>query len=141
MRTQAANSGAPLPEELLNKPLLESGNVLAYSAWETLFSCRSAPDQPIPWTAVNDYCICYNIDGELREDLSHLVRALDNYYLQYRDERRKAIGNRGGEHSRTDSATQAQGHFGSAKANRTGNVRDRSDARSLHSGRHRGSSK
>lgn len=111
MRRQAESSGAPLPEALQNRPELRQDCVLAYTAWESLFSTRAGSDHPIPWTAVYHYSVCYTIDGELREDLMQLVRALDNFYLQYRNERRKAIGS-GGEHTGSDSETTSRGYLG-----------------------------
>lgn len=37
----------------------------------------------IPWTAINEYCREHRIEGELRGDMFHHVRALDNAYLEY----------------------------------------------------------
>lgn len=73
------------------KPELLDGLEAYYRAFEQLTSCRNVglDEGPIPWTAIRDYANEHRIVGDMRSDLFHHVRALDNEYLRKRGEDRK----------------------------------------------------
>lgn len=77
--------GQPLPDHIQNAPELTQGLELFYNAFQDLSSCRTAGMSlgPIPWTAMDQYCVRYGINGEQRDDLFHHVEKLDEAYREY----------------------------------------------------------
>jgi hypothetical protein len=68
------------------------GLELYYGAFLDLTTCRSVGfgAGPIPWSAINDYAITFDIVGEMRDDLFCYVRELDSAYLEYQSKKDKA---------------------------------------------------
>lgn len=89
---QCIREGKPLPDRIANAPELWWGNELYYLAWVELDSTRTVAmaEGQIPTSAIQDFCVWYDIDGEQREDLLFHVRALDNAYLEWRASKRDA---------------------------------------------------
>jgi hypothetical protein len=70
------------------RPILPEDLGWAWRAWEELSTCRPytmAGAGPIPWSAVNDYCLRYGLTLDEQEEMGAYVRALDAEYLK-RDE-------------------------------------------------------
>lgn len=79
---QAVQAGDDLPERIKNAPQLWMGLSLYYNAFQELSSCRNhgMGIGPIPWQAINDYCMTYEIEDEQREDMFHYIAVLDTNY-------------------------------------------------------------
>jgi len=75
----------PLPDRIANAPQMYLGLELYYDAFWELGSCRALGWSvgPIPWVAINDYAVAFDLDEEQRETLSYMVRVLDQAYLGY----------------------------------------------------------
>ncbi len=76
----------PLPKAIQNAPELELGLDFFYVAFLELSSCRQIgmEEGPIPWTAIDTYCFRFELESEMRDDMFHFVRSLDNEYLRFR---------------------------------------------------------
>jgi len=74
----------PFPEKIQNAPDLGFGLLFFYQAFLDLVDCRQMGMAlgPIPWTAVNDYCARYEIEGEQAEILHYHVKHLDAAFLE-----------------------------------------------------------
>lgn len=79
--------GMPVPKAIDEVPELPMGTELYWEAFIDLMTSRPAPDQPLAWTAMNDWCKCYGVLGESAEDLIYVVRLLDAELLRFRRER------------------------------------------------------
>jgi hypothetical protein len=68
------------------------GLELFYVAFLDLTSCRASGfgEGPIPWTAVNDYCLRKEITGEQAADMFSHVQTLDSVYLNFRSKKMEA---------------------------------------------------
>lgn len=79
---QMVRDGAPLPDHIQNAPTLTNGLQLYYNAFQDLSSCRAIGMSlgPIPWTALDQFCERYEIDGDQREDFFYHVSTLDEAY-------------------------------------------------------------
>lgn len=89
---QCIREKLPLPDRIQNAPEMTWGLELFYLAWRELDTMRpvAMAEGAIPWSAVLDFAIAHDIDGDLREELCYQVRALDNAYLKWRAEKRDA---------------------------------------------------
>jgi hypothetical protein len=85
-----------LPKPIQEAPELQLGLELFYGAFFDLASCRTSGmgEGPIPWSAIRDYCVTFEIEGEQREDMFYHVRALDVAYLERQAEKHKATSAR-----------------------------------------------
>ena len=85
----ALRSGQPIPKKIREAPDFPLGLELFYLSWEELSTCRSSGFGlgPIPWLAVNDYCLTYEIEDDQREDMFYHVRQLDDAYLKFQDKK------------------------------------------------------
>lgn len=74
--------GIDLPDHIKNAPDLLVGLELFYNGFQELTTCRQLGMSlgPIPWTAIDQYCVRYDIDGMQREDMFFHVEALDDTY-------------------------------------------------------------
>lgn len=79
---QAIQAGEDLPDKVKNAPQLLRGLSLYYNAFQELTSCRAfgMGVGPIPWQAINDYCLTYEITDEQREDMFFYIGVLDATY-------------------------------------------------------------
>lgn len=83
---QARKRKQPIPETIAKAPTLYEGLDLYYDAFTELTSCRQIGNAqgPIPWTAINDYCLRYEITGtEAFSYFTAMIRALDEAYLNH----------------------------------------------------------
>lgn len=82
--------GLPLPSRIKNAPQLIFGLALYLQAFNNLTYSRSygfVPG-PIPWSAIEDYCLKYGLDEEQAQDMHYYIRVMDNAYLEYLDKKR-----------------------------------------------------
>lgn len=81
---QAVRAGRPIPEKILNAPVLNLGLELFLNAYLDLDCERSHSfgPTPIPWTSVKQYCQFYDFDKELTNDVFYHVRKLDDFNLK-----------------------------------------------------------
>lgn len=81
----------PFPKAIQNAPVLWMGLELFFGAYGDLDGDRPSGwnVRPIPWTAMRDYCDCYEITGEQREDLFYFVRAMDRAYMKKEEQKNK----------------------------------------------------
>lgn len=95
---QAIQAGEDLPEKIKNAPELLRGLVLYYNAFQDLSSCRNLGMSlgPIPWDAINGYCLTYDITGEQREDMFYFVNVMDSVYRAHVDKGTKTPDKGGG---------------------------------------------
>lgn len=57
---------------------------------------------PIPFTAIADYFRVYSIDGDF-DEFSHIIRCMDNVYLQLNADDMTAKNNKGNKSGNSDS--------------------------------------
>ncbi len=78
-------SGMPIPKSITNAPELYFGLQLFMVAFMDLESHRPVGFgvAPIPHLAIHDYCDRYEIGEELREDMLHHIRMMDQTYREY----------------------------------------------------------
>jgi len=83
---QARQQRGPIPQRILDAPELELGLEWAYQSYAKLTTCRSMGMEcpgPIPWTAINDFCIREGISGDEQDELEYLIGKMDEAYLKY----------------------------------------------------------
>lgn len=82
---QALRTGMPLPKAIENAPELWPGLELYLNAWFELDTTRSIGMNvgPIPWNAIESYCLVCELDVEQKAKMHKLVRALDRVYLDH----------------------------------------------------------
>ena len=75
----------PLPKKIQNAPELNLGLELYWDAFWDLSTCRPTGfgAGPIPWLAVRDYSLTFEFDDEQQDDLFHLIRLMDNEYINH----------------------------------------------------------
>ena len=86
---QATAQGHPIPERIANKPQLDMGLQLYYSAFFDLTTCRPSGMGicPIPWTAIREYALTFEFDSEQEEALYCYIRAMDSVFMKYHDDK------------------------------------------------------
>lgn len=82
----------PIPDSILNAPELEEGLELYYIAFMDLSDCRAMgmSEGPIPWLAIDRYCLRHGIEGEAADDMIYHVKKLDAHYLSKQRDKMKA---------------------------------------------------
>lgn len=107
----AYKRGQPPPSFIADAPTLLPGLDLYLEAFRELSTCRpyigmnGAPG-PIPWDRINDWGREHEFDGEAREYLVVMIRALDDEYLEWMGEEGGKPGTvqpQNGKPGRTDS--------------------------------------
>lgn len=89
---QCFQQNLPLPDTILNAPILFQGLELYYLGFKDLTTCRSqgyGSEGPINYMMIHDYCKIYEIEGEQREDFFFHLGALDQVYLKYKAKKLK----------------------------------------------------
>lgn len=88
---QAIRAGEPIPDRIANAPELMPGLQLYLTAWLELDSERTHALSltPIPWTSIRQYATAYRMDDEQAEDLTYLIRRMDNAHLARLDKKNK----------------------------------------------------
>ena len=91
MIEQALQWGLPIPDLVLNKPILAEGLEMYMDAFWTLSSCRSVGMGmgPIPWDSVLRYGTLLALDEEHQADLEFFISRLDSAFLKWASEDRK----------------------------------------------------
>lgn len=74
----------PLPDFVRDAPDLLPGLEFYFNAFLALTTCRvnGFGMGQIPWTAINEYCFTYGIDGDEREDMQFVIRKMDEEYIK-----------------------------------------------------------
>lgn len=77
--------GGRLPERIANAPQLQLGLALYYDAFWELDTCRSTGwgYGPIPWSAMRDYAVTFELEPEQEECLYYYVRRMDSEFLRF----------------------------------------------------------
>lgn len=83
--------GLPLPTKIRDAPVLQPGLELYLRAFHELDASRSfgMGEGPIPWGAIEQWCVAVGMTEEEAEDVHYLVRQLDNAYLRHKAEKAK----------------------------------------------------
>jgi len=87
LRELARIGNQDLPDFIVDKPELDFGLEFYLLVFWELATCRSTGmggEGPIPWTAINDFAIRYNIVGHEFERLVLILKSLDVVYLGQR---------------------------------------------------------
>lgn len=82
--SQCKRFNEPIPDRILNKPVLRVGLDLFLHAFYDLDSERGMGFGPtsIPTSAISNYGDRHDIVGEAAEDMLEFIRAMDNAYLK-----------------------------------------------------------
>lgn len=74
-----------LPAFIAGRPELTADQVPVWDAFWLLSTCRSTGFSvgPIPWTAINDYGLRYEMTLEEFESFSFLIRRMDSVWLEF----------------------------------------------------------
>lgn len=89
--------GRELPKAIRDAPELAVGLTFYYEAFCDLSSCRSVgggSDGFIPWTAMNEYCGFYQVNGDDRVRFFFMIEKMDRVYLEILATKRKEEMNR-----------------------------------------------
>ncbi len=89
MIEQAKKNRRPVPDKIMNAPVLFPGLAFYYAAFMTLSSCRPVgmAEGRIPWTVVKDYALHYGLDDEEFDILWELITRVDAAYLAWQNKR------------------------------------------------------
>lgn len=98
---RAHQQQGPIPQRIQDAPDLEMGLEFTYQAFGKLTTCRSfgMGPGPIPWTAIDQYCSTYGVNGDHQEELEYLIERMDEAYLKYvneKAEKQKTLTERSG---------------------------------------------
>lgn len=82
----------PIPDRILNAPLLPACLEFFVNAFWELSTCRSSGMGlgPIPLTAIFEYGRFYDCSDDLMEDLKQHVQMLDGVYMKHEARKSKA---------------------------------------------------
>ena len=83
---QARAQRTQIPQRILNAPLLFLGLDWVYQVFGKLTTCRQlgmGVPGPIPWTAVNEFCIANDVRDDDQEELEFLIERMDDAYIKY----------------------------------------------------------
>ena len=77
--------GHPVPRKIKNKPELLSGLEFYLRAFNELDSCRQIgmAQGLIPWSAINDYSLRYNLHNEDFDYFSLIIASVDREFLAW----------------------------------------------------------
>jgi hypothetical protein len=80
----AENNNLPIPDRILNKPILEEGLELYMQAFYDLDTERDYSMQagPIKWSDIVGYAHYYDFDEEQTDALLFFMRRMDNFRLK-----------------------------------------------------------
>lgn len=83
----------PLPDSILNKPILSYGLDFFWRAFWELSTDRDIgmSEGPIPWSSMDRWALRHEIDGDEFNRFVLIMRAMDSAYIEYRtkDQKRK----------------------------------------------------
>lgn len=88
---QAQKLGMPLPAVMANKPRLLMGLDFYWRAFWELSTDRDIgmAEGPIPWTAMNQWAIRYNIVNYEFDRFVILIKGMDSVYIDHRTKQHK----------------------------------------------------
>jgi len=88
---QAMKSGQPIPSRIENAPSIMPGLELYYIGFMELTSSRQMGWSigPIPWLAIEQYCVMKGLDEEQQEAMHHHIIAMDTVYMKYQAKKQK----------------------------------------------------
>jgi hypothetical protein len=81
----------PIPDALVDRPHLNPGNELYWTAFWRLDSYRPIVGNgvgKIPWGAIMDYCDRLDLDDRQRETMELVIDEMDKVLLKYLKERK-----------------------------------------------------
>lgn len=89
MLEQARLNRTPIPDRILNKPILAVGLQFYLTAFVELSSCRPVgmAEGRIPWTAVREYALHCGLDEIEFDILWELITRVDAAYLEWQSKR------------------------------------------------------
>lgn len=89
---QCMRARKPFPKAIQEAPHLAFGLELYWDAFWDLSTCRATGFGvgPIPWSAMRDYAVTFELDEEQQEDLYYLVRVMDNTFLDHHSEKKES---------------------------------------------------
>jgi hypothetical protein len=90
---QAYIAKQAIPAFIRDAPELLPGLQFFYDAFKALTTCRGSAyssEGPIPWTAMRDYCVEYDVDLDDREYLYAIISHMDDAYLNFKAEKMKS---------------------------------------------------
>ena len=85
---QSIRHNTPVPEKILNAPVLDLGLEFFYVAFQHLLTCKSF-NGVIPYTDIEAFATANDVVGEQRDDLHYHIRALDNWYSEWSEKKSK----------------------------------------------------
>jgi hypothetical protein len=82
---QAQRQRGPIPQVILDAPELQIGLEWTYSAFGKLTTCRQIGMGigPIPWTAINEFCVKHQLNSDDQDDFEYLIEQMDDAYVQH----------------------------------------------------------
>lgn len=83
---QAKAQRLPIPPRILDAPFLHMGLEWVYQAFGKLTTCRQlgmGSPGPIPWTAMNDFCIANGVTEDDQEEFEYLIEKMDDAYIKH----------------------------------------------------------
>ena len=88
---QAVKAGLPIPARIENAPSIMPGLELYYLGFLELTSSRQVGMGvgPIPWLAIEQYCVMKGLDEEQSEAMHHHIVQMDTVYLRYQAAKNK----------------------------------------------------
>ncbi len=85
---QARQAGQPIPDNILNSPMLSPGLQFFYSSFVELCTTRDSMG-PIPWTALHAYAQFHEMDPDEEDYFIIVMRIMDAAYTQWLAEKQK----------------------------------------------------
>ena len=84
-------SGEPVPDKILNAPVLQEGLEFYLSAWQELSYDRPVGfgAGPIPSASIRSYADDMEMDDEDRFCFEHIIRKVDSFYLEHCNKEKK----------------------------------------------------
>lgn len=98
---QARKMGMPIPDKIKNRPQLISGLEFYWRAFTDLSADRDIgmAEGHIPWTAMNQWALRYDIWGYEFERLVLILKKVDTAYMEKRHSQHKKTIGKGGNKS------------------------------------------
>jgi hypothetical protein len=83
---RARQQRVQIPQRILDAPTLYEGLDWYYQAFAKLTTCRQlgmGSPGPIPWTAMNDFCVANGVSKDDQEEFEYLIEKMDDAYIKY----------------------------------------------------------
>lgn len=88
IRKQSEQFQMPLPEKIANAPELNWRLGFFWKSFQDLNTCRTF-NGTISYMDIEMYAVIHGIDGNQKEDLHYMIRAMDNVYIDFRSKKDK----------------------------------------------------